>query len=146
MDVQVKEEKCDIISHNDINPWNVSDASVFLKYSCPECEFQSKGLDTFGEHAIANHHRSSVLFKPEQTELKSELQDVSDYIDEDDYMLVEPKVKIDLANTEKTMNVFPHYQVSFMISKAITMISNFCKNSSLSSLPTMQACGCSFGR
>ena len=101
MDVQVKEEKCDIISHNDINPWNVSDASVFLKYSCPECEFQSKGLDTFGEHAIANHHRSSVLFKPEQTELKSELQDVSDYIDEDDYMLVEPKVKIDLANTEQ---------------------------------------------
>ena len=67
MEIQVKQEvdddikECDI-SHT-INPWDVTDASVFLKYCCPECDFQSKGLSQFGEHALSNHDRSSVLFK-----------------------------------------------------------------------------------
>ena len=95
--------KLEILVKEDFNPWAVSDASVFLRYCCPECEFQSKGLITFGEHAITNHHRSSVLFKPEETELKYEIQDDInlDNSDDENYdpLLVEPKEKINLTKT-----------------------------------------------
>ena len=40
------------------NPWDVSDASVFLKYCCPECDYQCAHLDNFGEHAQTNHDLS----------------------------------------------------------------------------------------
>ena len=29
--------------YDEINPWEVEDVSTFLKYCCPECEFQDKG-------------------------------------------------------------------------------------------------------
>ena len=40
------------------NPWDVSDASVFLKYCCPECDYQCTHLENFGEHAKTNHDLS----------------------------------------------------------------------------------------
>ena len=52
-----------------INPWSVPDVSEFLKYCCPECDFQTKGLDQFGDHAIENHTKSSVLFDPLSKEI-----------------------------------------------------------------------------
>ena len=44
------------------NPWDVLDASLFLKYCCPECNHQSKELDNFTEHALRNHELSKILF------------------------------------------------------------------------------------
>ena len=46
----------------DFNPWNVTDASEFLKYHCPECPYQDSQLDGFSNHALQNHERSKVLF------------------------------------------------------------------------------------
>ena len=47
----------------DVNPWNVSDASEFLRYQCPECQFQSRTLDKFSGHAVLNHIKASKLFR-----------------------------------------------------------------------------------
>ena len=57
----VKNEPPDI--EVDFNPWNVKDASVFLKYCCPECDFQSLELNRFSSHALENHLKSSTLFE-----------------------------------------------------------------------------------
>jgi hypothetical protein len=48
------------------NLWRVKDASVFLKYCCPECEFVNQDLQSFTDHAIANHKDALVLFPHEQ--------------------------------------------------------------------------------
>ena len=44
------------------NPWEVSDASEFLRYFCPECNHNSRSLDTFSSHALAEHPKSARLF------------------------------------------------------------------------------------
>merc|ERR1712238_393757 len=44
------------------NPWDVCNASEFLKYCCPECDFKSGELDGFSQHAIGNHVLSNILF------------------------------------------------------------------------------------
>ena len=41
------------------NPWSVEDASVFLKYCCPECEFSDWNLKSFADHALENHTGSN---------------------------------------------------------------------------------------
>ena len=44
------------------NPWNVTDASVFLKYCCPECDYNHQNLTEFSDHALENHILATVLF------------------------------------------------------------------------------------
>ena len=44
------------------NPWAVTDASVFLKYCCPECEFNDPILQHFANHAVSCHPNASSLF------------------------------------------------------------------------------------
>ena len=44
------------------NPWEVSDASEFLRYVCPECDHNSKSLDKFSSHALTEHPKSARLF------------------------------------------------------------------------------------
>ena len=44
------------------NPWAVSDASVFLRYCCPECEQTCLNLHDFTEHALKNHEKALTLF------------------------------------------------------------------------------------
>ena len=44
------------------NPWAVTDASVFLKYCCPECEFNDPILQHFADHAVSYHPNASSLF------------------------------------------------------------------------------------
>ena len=95
-DVRIKHE----VPEEDFNPWAVSDASVFLRYCCPECEFQSKGLITFGEHALTNHHRSSVLFKPEETELQCVNNADNSEAENCDPLLIEAKEE---TNFEKSV-------------------------------------------
>ena len=78
------EDHCDN-GHNSLtfNPWNVPNASVFLKYHCPECTFQCTKLSGFSNHALANHDRSQILFSKsdledeeiKDLELKSDLQE-----------------------------------------------------------------------
>ena len=48
------------------NPWSVGDASVFLKYCCPECDYQILNYDMFSYHALENHTKSKVLFEPKE--------------------------------------------------------------------------------
>ena len=47
------------------NPWSVEDASAFLKYCCPECDFNDWNLQSFANHALENHKGSNILFTPE---------------------------------------------------------------------------------
>ena len=69
-----------------MNPWNVSKVSDFLKYCCPECDFQSVKLYNFEKHATQNHELSRTLF--ENTNNISELSNIivkeepgTDYLD-----------------------------------------------------------------
>ena len=45
------------------NPWDVPSAAVFLKYCCPECDYQVSDLPFFEEHASRNHELSRTFFK-----------------------------------------------------------------------------------
>ena len=53
----MKFEKCD-----EDNPWSVGNASVFLKYCCPECEYSHQSLNIFSNHALDNHNKAQILF------------------------------------------------------------------------------------
>ena len=55
------------------NPWNVEDATMFLKYCCPECDYQITHLNTFEVHATTQHELSSIFF--ENTKIAKKLQD-----------------------------------------------------------------------
>ena len=58
----------------DLNPWSVNDASVFLRYCCPECDFSDQKLEKFTTHAVICHEKSKILFPPteEDGKVKSE--------------------------------------------------------------------------
>ena len=45
------------------NPWSVEDASAFLKYCCPECDYQILNLEMFSRHALQNHVKSKEMFR-----------------------------------------------------------------------------------
>ena len=62
MEVNVKIE--DSFSNN---PWYVEDATAFLKFCCPECDYQIPDLQLFSDHAVCNHEKSTVLFGTENT-------------------------------------------------------------------------------
>ena len=49
------------------NPWYVEDATAFLKFCCPECDYQIPDLQLFSDHAVCNHEKSTVLFGTETT-------------------------------------------------------------------------------
>merc|ERR1712008_438170 len=55
-----------------VNPWDVSNASVFLSYCCPECDFKSGNLLDFSQHAVIDHVLSNILFG------EKELEDLDD--------------------------------------------------------------------
>ena len=63
------------IEDSDENPWAVEDASVFLKYCCPECDFNHLDLQLFTEHAVEKHCKASTLFTLEKYETNS----INDY-------------------------------------------------------------------
>ena len=61
----VIEPKVEIQVEDDFenNPWSVEDASYFLKYCCPECDYQVLNFEMFSCHALQNHAKSKVLFE-----------------------------------------------------------------------------------
>ena len=67
----------------DNNPWNVPNAAMFLKYCCPECDYQITQLEIFVVHATSNHALSKILF--ENGELKNEFQIKQEYHDPLEY-------------------------------------------------------------
>ena len=56
----------------DYNPWEVSDASSFLNYCCPECVFTHDDLQEFSKHALENHILANTLFTQEKPIVKLE--------------------------------------------------------------------------
>ena len=44
------------------NPWLVESVLAFSYLKCPECEFDSKEVSSFQDHAVENHPLSFVLF------------------------------------------------------------------------------------
>jgi hypothetical protein len=62
------------------NPWAGNDISVFLKYCCPECEFNNGDSQVFTEHALENHINAAALFSEQigdeyEPDVKIELED-----------------------------------------------------------------------
>jgi hypothetical protein len=51
---------------NDNNPWSVEHASAFLKYCCPECEYNNGTFKSFKDHAFQNHENAKVFFTNEE--------------------------------------------------------------------------------
>ena len=49
-------------AHHGYNPWEVSDATAFLKYCCPECDFKNELYEEFSGHALENHVLATTLF------------------------------------------------------------------------------------
>ena len=63
LDFQMDEEIKVKVEENVVsNPWSVENAAAFLKYCCPECDFQVLNLKMFSNHALENHARSMALF------------------------------------------------------------------------------------
>ena len=74
-----EEDKCD--TKCDIpNPWDVENASVFLKYNCPECDQKCQNLSDFKDHAIQNHEKAKVLFTDQ--EIKNDPLELDIKVDE----------------------------------------------------------------
>ena len=44
----------------------MSDATVFLKYCCPECDFKNDNFEDFSGHALENHVLANILFSKYQ--------------------------------------------------------------------------------
>ena len=57
-----KANECLKTESSETNPWSVEDASVFLRYCCPECEFSHLDLQIFTNHALDNHNGAKLLF------------------------------------------------------------------------------------
>ena len=76
--------------NGEFNPWSVGDASVFLRYFCPECDFSDQKLGHFKNHAVISHEKSKVLFSNEgesevedlKIELGLEVKDNNSYVEE----------------------------------------------------------------
>jgi len=56
------------------NPWNVSSASEFLKYCCPECDYKALDLDNFCKHSLENHLLSKTLFSDDAVKESNEFE------------------------------------------------------------------------
>ena len=50
----------------DDNPWSVENADAFLKYVCPECEYNNQTLQAFTEHALEITPKLKFSLLPKQ--------------------------------------------------------------------------------
>ena len=66
---------------HDQNPWDVRDASAFLKYCCPECEFKDDCLEIFESHAVNTHERALPLFGTKQELEDAIKEDPNKYVE-----------------------------------------------------------------
>ena len=68
---------------SDVNPWSVDDASAFLKYCCPECDYHEGDLRIFSNHALEKHERSSTLFNEQNNGSQMVPKTENDYSGDD---------------------------------------------------------------
>ena len=61
------------VENDETNPWSVQDVAVFLKYCCPECNFNDLNLHLFADHAVENHTGAQILFPNENSEKHSKI-------------------------------------------------------------------------
>ena len=83
------------------NPWAGKDFSAFIKYCCPECEFNNDDLQLFSQHAFENYTNAIALFsKDVANEVRT---DVKIEPLEDNYFLEisDAKENLDIDSTEK---------------------------------------------
>ena len=45
------------------NPWLIENAETYLKYCCPECQYNSKDVNDFSKHISENHYSKNMLYK-----------------------------------------------------------------------------------
>ena len=57
-------------SNDVLNPWEVATVSDFSYFCCPECNFKSKSVPPFIDHAIQNHPQAKH-FCDEQTKCQT---------------------------------------------------------------------------
>ena len=97
------------------NPWNVADANTFLKYCCPECDYQITDLFIFEDHATSNHEMSNILFENstekvqefEIPKIKREFkQEYDDTVEYDSGVIIEETQNNDLSKPKKEENGF----------------------------------------
>ena len=84
------------------NPWNVSDASVFLKYCCPECDYVNLNLPEFSEHALEYHAQSIALFDPTDNQGYKNRYNLVDF---DTKRSITLQSGIDVAPPSKNFNI-----------------------------------------
>jgi hypothetical protein len=111
IETDIKKEACEA------NPWSVDDASVFLKYCCPECEYHEGDLKVFSNHALKNHERSYILFNDKNNGFKNgqivpktenDLSEIADHDDNDnDYDSEDPAWKLPDKKSLKLESVSP---------------------------------------
>ena len=49
--------------YNKTNPWLIENAENFLKYCCPECDYNSKDVQDFSKHVSVNHETSNKFYQ-----------------------------------------------------------------------------------
>ena len=54
-DEEMKADHSEIEKHSIINPWEVSTVTAFSFFCCPECNFRTKDVPPFLDHAIEKH-------------------------------------------------------------------------------------------
>ena len=92
------------------NPWAVENVSVFLKYHCPECEFNDDDLKIFTHHALKNHENASVLFssqeykEPEMPEVKVEVEENCNFCGFNDCICTSNEVQNEMQNEDQTFD------------------------------------------
>ena len=90
----------------DDNPWSVEDASAFLKYVCPECEYNNQTLQAFTEHALENHSKAKIFFTAEtiaeQFKLDLIKNEDPEYFEYENYDCFEP------ANFSAASDYYPN--------------------------------------
>ena len=63
-----------------LNPWSVDNVTAFLKFCCPECDYQIPDIQMFSDHAAENHIKSRALFDEESTNVQQLQQPLSDQV------------------------------------------------------------------
>ena len=134
--IQVKCEKPELEEENysesnfSVNPWDVSDPAVFLKYCCPECDFKCGELLGFSQHAVINHVLSTTLFSGrnfptnqgmfiendrnpngnsyefEDHDIKSESFELDNFVESEEMMKLEPNIEINSSDGFNLKNQF----------------------------------------
>lgn len=72
----------EIIEPKSENPWSVPSLQEFLKFVCPECDFNSKDENEFHWHALENHDKAKEIWSKSVQNRYCEKEDKSQEVTE----------------------------------------------------------------